>query len=86
MEQRLQCGDCKKVRYKVDNADVVSVTVPIKEKGKNEDGKIIYQEVELTDCLDSLLGTEALDYACPSCSKKVHALKYVVISCVNILS
>lgn len=77
MEQRLQCTDCKKVRYRVDNADVVSVTVSAKEKGKNEDGKSIYQEVQLTDCLDSLLGLEALEYACPSCSKNVQALKYV---------
>ena len=78
MEQRLQCGDCKKVRYRTDNADVVSVTVPAQEKGKDENGKDIYQEVQLTDCLDSLLGMEALEYACPSCSKNVHALKYVI--------
>ena len=77
MEQRLQCTDCKKVRYRVDNSDVVSVTVPAKEKGKNQDGKPVYEEVELTDCLDSLLGMEALEYACPSCSKNVQALKYV---------
>ena len=78
MEQRLQCTDCKKVRYRVDNSDVVSVTVPAKEKGgKNQDGKPVYEEVELTDCLESLLGMEALEYACPSCSKNVQALKYV---------
>jgi ubiquitin carboxyl-terminal hydrolase 5/13 len=59
----------------VDNADVVSVIVPGKEKGKNEDGKSVYQEVQLTDCLDSLLSMEALEYTCPSCSKNV--LKYV---------
>lgn len=76
MEQRLQCTDCKKVRYRMDNADVVNVNVPAREKGKDEDGKSIYQEVQLTDCLDSLLAMEALEYACPSCSKKVHALKY----------
>lgn len=66
--------------------DVVSTAVPAKEKGKDEDGKSIYQEVQLTDCLDSLLGMEALEYACPSCSKKVHALRYVAISPVNIFS
>ena len=61
----------------MDNADVVSVTVPAKGKGKDEDGKSIYQEVQLSDCLDSLLGMEeALEYACPSCSKNVQALKY----------
>ena len=77
MEQRLQCTDCKKVRYRVDNADVVSITVPAKEKGKDANGKSIYLEVQLTDCLDSLLGMEALEYACLSCSKNVQALKYV---------
>jgi ubiquitin carboxyl-terminal hydrolase 5/13 len=75
MEQRLQCTDCKKVRYRVDNEDVISVTLPAVEKGKNEDGKSIHREVQLTDCLDSLLGMEALEYACPSCSKNVQALK-----------
>ena len=84
MEQRLQCTDCKKVRYRVDNADVVSVTVPAKEKGKDDDGKSIYQEVQLSDCLDSLLGMEALEYACPSCSKNVQALKCVFFFCLNI--
>lgn len=61
----------------MDNTDVVNVTVPAKEKGKDEDGKSIYEEVHLSDCLDSLLGTEALEYACLSCSRSVHALKYV---------
>ena len=60
----------------MDNADVVSVTVPGKEKGKNEDGKSVYEEVQLTDCLNSLLGIEALEYACPSCSN-IRVLKYV---------
>ncbi|KAF8154934.1 ubiquitin carboxyl-terminal hydrolase 14 [Crassisporium funariophilum] len=75
MEQKLQCGDCKKVRYRVDNAAVVGVAVPANEKGVDADGKTRYEDVQLTQCLDSLLGTEALDYACPSCGKNVHALK-----------
>ncbi|KAJ7600732.1 hypothetical protein C8J56DRAFT_911137 [Mycena floridula] len=75
MEQRLQCGDCKKVRYRVDNMDVVSVAVPAVEKGKDADGKALYQDITLMQCLESLLGTEALEYSCPSCSKPVNALK-----------
>ncbi|KAL4263101.1 Ubiquitin carboxyl-terminal hydrolase [Pleurotus pulmonarius] len=75
MEQRLQCADCKKVRYRVDNTDTVSVTIPAKEKSKDQDGKVTYEEVELWQCIESLLGTEALEYACPSCQKTVNALK-----------
>lgn len=75
MEQRLQCGDCKKVRYRVDGTDVVSVAVPATEKSKDAEGKIVYEDVQLTDSLDSLLGVEVLEYTCPSCAKKVIAQK-----------
>lgn len=75
MEQRLQCADCKKVRYRTDETDVLSVSVPVKEKAKDEEGNLSYEEVQLWECLDSLLATEALEYACPSCGRSVHALK-----------
>jgi ubiquitin carboxyl-terminal hydrolase 5/13 len=39
MEQRLQCGECQGVRYRVDRMDIVSVPVTAKEKGKDPDGK-----------------------------------------------
>ncbi|KAG5651892.1 hypothetical protein H0H81_007049 [Sphagnurus paluster] len=74
MEQRLQCNDCHKVRYRVDAADVVGVAIPAIELGE-EDGKKRYGEVQLTQCLETLLGVEALNYVCPSCGKGVHALK-----------
>lgn len=77
MEQRLQCNECGKVRYRVDDMDLVSVAVPATEKGKTEEGKTLYEEVQLWDCIQSLLGTEALEYSCPSCNKGVHALRLV---------
>lgn len=76
-EQRLQCTDCKKVKYMIEEADVVSISIPANEIGKTEDGKVIYEDVTIEKCLDSLLGVEALEYACPNCKKTVHALKYV---------
>lgn len=76
MEQRLECGDCKKVRYRVDGMDVVSVAVPAVEKSKDAEGKILYEDVLLWDCLGALLGVEALEYTCPSCAKKVIATKW----------
>ncbi|KAF9563466.1 ubiquitin carboxyl-terminal hydrolase 14 [Agrocybe pediades] len=74
-EQRLQCTTCKKVRYRTDTSDVVSVAVPAKEKGKTEEGKTLYEDVHLTTCIDSLLGDEALEYACPECKSNVIAVK-----------
>ncbi|RDB31082.1 Ubiquitin carboxyl-terminal hydrolase 14 [Hypsizygus marmoreus] len=85
-EQRLQCADCKRVRYRTDAMDVVSVAVPAVEKsmdvdvdveGKDKDAerKTQYEDVQLTECLDNLVGVEALEYSCPACGKSVHALK-----------
>ena len=66
------------MRYVTEDADILSVSVPATEKGKIEDGtKTIYENVELTKCLEMLLTIEALEYNCPNCGKTVHALKYV---------
>jgi ubiquitin carboxyl-terminal hydrolase 5/13 len=75
MEQRLQCGECKGVRYRIDGMDIVSVPVPAKETGKDAEGKVEWEAVELETCLDVLTGTEALEYACPNCNKNVIATK-----------
>lgn len=75
MEQRLQCGECKGVRYRVDGMDVVSVPVHAHEKGKDAEGKTEWAEVQLEDCLNTLTGAEALEYACPKCQKNVIATK-----------
>ncbi|KJA15399.1 hypothetical protein HYPSUDRAFT_207890 [Hypholoma sublateritium FD-334 SS-4] len=75
VEQRLQCTTCRKVSYRTDATDVVSVAIPATEKGKDADGKTLYEDVKLTDCIDHLLGREMLDYNCPSCATSVQAVK-----------
>ncbi|KIM37665.1 hypothetical protein M413DRAFT_448435 [Hebeloma cylindrosporum] len=74
-EQRLQCTSCRKVRYRTDTTDVVSVAIPANVKGQDADGKTLYHDVQLTQCLETLLGSEGLDYACPSCARNVQAVK-----------
>ena len=75
MEQRLECGECRRVRYRVDAADVASVPVPVREKGKDAEGRTTYGEVELQECLDVLTAPEALEYSCPACRKNVIATR-----------
>ncbi|KAK1922543.1 hypothetical protein DB88DRAFT_358983 [Papiliotrema laurentii] len=76
MEQRLQCGECRRVGYKVDEVDLASLPVEATELGVTEEGKKIWKEVQLEESLDALTAPEALtDYACASCGKKVHAEK-----------
>lgn len=75
MEQRLQCKGCGRLNYKIDGADLASLPVAAIEKGM-EDGKKIYQEVELEQCLEELCAVEELaDYACSVCRTKVVAEK-----------
>ena len=77
MEQRLQCRDCKKVRYRIDSQDSVGIPVPASEKSKDAEGKPVYNDVLLTEALEMVTADEALEYQCPSCNKKVIAVKYV---------
>jgi ubiquitin carboxyl-terminal hydrolase 5/13 len=71
LEQRLQCTSCSGVRYRVDTHDVVSVPVQAREKGRNAEGKVIYEDVALTDCVDAAMGVEGLEYKCPNCQRDV---------------
>ena len=81
-EQRLECGECGKVRYMVEGGDVVSVPVPAKETGKDEEGRPTYEEVASKTCVDQFTGVEGLEYTCPSCQKKVIAKKHVAWSMI----
>lgn len=84
LEQRLQCAECSKVRYRVKESDVLSVPVPPREKPvqvgameteeKTEEAR--YEDVDLHECLQALMGVDALENACPSCGTKVVARKY----------
>lgn len=77
MEQRLQCMTCRKVRYRTDEQDNISIPVPIRrklrvvngdpgeEKQKNE-----FEPVTLKECLDTFTGAEMVELTCPSCGSK----------------
>jgi ubiquitin carboxyl-terminal hydrolase 5/13 len=55
---------------------LASLPVEATEQGVNGDGKKLYKQVELEQCLESLCATETLsDYSCSSCQKKVAAEK-----------
>lgn len=73
LEQRLQCTACGGVRYRVDAHDVLSIPVPAREKGRDEDGKVVYEDVALTECVDAVMDVEVLEYKCPNCQRDVTA-------------
>ena len=73
-EQRLACSECHGVRYRVDESDTASVPIQATEKAKEGD-KVEYEDISLLSCIEALMGTEELEYNCPSCSKSVKATK-----------
>lgn len=78
MEQRLKCGECQRVRYRVDEQYTVSVPVSAQEKGKDEKGNVVFEDVKIQEALEALTGEESLEYQCPGCKKEVVATKCVV--------
>lgn len=64
VEQRLQCLDCKRVSYKVDEQDNISVAVPAR-RVADASGK--FEPVTLSECLDIFTADEVVDLRCPAC-------------------
>ncbi|PBP16039.1 ubiquitin carboxyl-terminal hydrolase 14, partial [Diplocarpon rosae] len=72
MEQRLQCLGCKKVRYRADEQDNISIPVPVRKiakmEGRGADDKADeYEAVTLKECLDIFTGAEIVELKCASC-------------------
>ena len=77
MEQRLQCLACKKVRYRTDEQDNISIPVPVRRiprQNQSKDGdekqKDDFEAVTLKECLDIFTGPEVVELTCPACSSK----------------
>jgi ubiquitin carboxyl-terminal hydrolase 5/13 len=85
MEQRLQCLSCKKVRYKQDEQENISIPVPIRRIPKDaqmdvsangtdskekEKPKEEFEPVSLKECLDIFTADEHVELTCSSCGSK----------------
>lgn len=80
MEQRLQCMACKKVRYREDEQDNISIPVPVRRKPKDpssagQDSKDEFESVTLKECLDTFTAFERVELTCPACGSKDGFLK-----------
>jgi ubiquitin carboxyl-terminal hydrolase 5/13 len=74
MEQRLQCLNCKKVRYRTDEQENISIPVPIRRKPKAEgataDDADEFEPVTLKECLDIFTASEVVELTCSACGSK----------------
>ncbi len=74
LETRLQCTECKKVRYTVDRQDAgISLPVPLRSAGEGA-----FEPVSLVECLEGFTSEETIaDYACASCKHATTAVRQV---------
>ena len=77
MEQRLQCMNCRKVRYRTDEQDNISIPVPVRRESSlangasdGEKAKDEFEPVTFKECLDTFTATEVVELTCPSCGSK----------------
>ncbi|KAF2157888.1 ubiquitinyl hydrolase [Myriangium duriaei CBS 260.36] len=85
MEQRLQCLNCKKVRYRQDEMENISVPVPIKRlqsdttmtngssdsaAADKEAKREEFEPVTLSQCLSDFTAIEVVELTCSACSHK----------------
>lgn len=83
MEQKLQCLSCKKVRYREDEMENISVAVPIKRISRDikmddttpgPDGRDKtpeeFESVTLQQCLEDFTAAEVVELNCASCGNK----------------
>jgi ubiquitin carboxyl-terminal hydrolase 5/13 len=87
LEQRLQCLSCKKVAYRTDIQDNISVPVPARkiktpdvvmdEAGEAEAGKTkdAYEPVTIKECFDIFTSDEVVEFTCKACGGKDGARK-----------
>ena len=77
LEQRLECLGCRRVRYRIEKIDVLSLAVPATEISEDA-SKPAYAPVPLELCLDLFLGRngrEALEYQCEAGCGKTQAVR-----------
>lgn len=85
LEQRLQCLGCKKVAYRSDVQDNISVPVPARKIVRQNDEIITgeeaeklkdeYEPVSIKECLDIFTSDEQIEYTCKACGSKNGATK-----------
>lgn len=81
LEQKLQCIDCKKVRYRSDEQDNISIPVPVRRKTRSDKTTEEmkkgdeFESVTLRECLDVFTATDTVELTCPACNSKAGFLK-----------
>jgi len=88
LEQRLQCLNCKRVRYRTDEQENISISIPTRRIPKDAQQTDIsngadsktkekeeFEPVSFKECLDIFTADEKVEFTCPACGSKDGFLK-----------
>ncbi|GAA5990403.1 hypothetical protein JCM5350_003686 [Sporobolomyces pararoseus] len=87
LEERLECKECNRVRYKLQPQEGLSLPVPVVKRNKTSssmeiegegkgDDKEEFEPVQLEECLKNFVEPQIVEnYSCSNCQKKTLALK-----------
>ncbi|CAG8814205.1 26649_t:CDS:2, partial [Racocetra persica] len=76
IQTRLQCVECKRVRYKDSTESSISISVPANKIEANENNEAEYEPVNFEQCLQLFAADSAIEYMCPACNKKTVAMTH----------
>lgn len=71
MEQKLQCLNCKRVKYSTHQQDNISIPVPVRKlTQETAESPVEYEPVTLKECFDIFTAQEVVELACTVCGSK----------------
>lgn len=66
-EQRLECLNCHKVRYRQEDQENLSIPVPARRIEDNGEGSSAFETIQLKECFDLYAAKDSVDYKCKTC-------------------
>ncbi|KAI9207417.1 uncharacterized protein BJ171DRAFT_492677 [Polychytrium aggregatum] len=66
-EQRLECLQCRKVKYRLADESALQLPVPSNLEGVDDEGREKYSPVAFGECLKQLVSEDLREYNCPQC-------------------
>ncbi|KAJ3034419.1 hypothetical protein HDV00_005039 [Rhizophlyctis rosea] len=73
LQQRLQCLECERVRYRSENNSALMVPLAAKVTGTDENGKKQYANLQFEECLATAVGDDVREFECPHDHQKTQA-------------
>ena len=73
LQHRLQCLECERVGYRSENNSALTLPLPAKVTGVDENGKKQYAPINFEEALAPFMGDDIREFQCPHDQRKTQA-------------